>query len=142
MDVRRQLPQVFADDDFLFSLPGLPFGPPLLLEVLLVRFGEMLGEISTSLSCFQEDIRFSFPYCLLGKVGLVFCVGPEDQLFLGLEEVLWEDIPYYTGKTTRGLWHWRIGGELGRVIAVLVAEIGKPMLMGVEFSAVAGSLES
>jgi hypothetical protein len=29
----------------------------------------------------------------------VFCVGPEDNLFLGLEEVLWEDVPYYTGKT-------------------------------------------
>jgi hypothetical protein len=99
MSMGGQLLQVFADDDLLFRLLGLQFGVPLLPEVLLVCFGEMLGKVSASLGCFQEDIRFSFPYCLLGKVALVFCVGPEDNLFLGLEEVLWEDVPYYTSKT-------------------------------------------
>jgi hypothetical protein len=70
-----------ADHDLWFWRDGLP-RIPFLLEVLLVYFGEM---VLSSLGCFQEDIRFSFPFFFLLEVELVLCHRAEDDCFPWLQ---------------------------------------------------------
>lgn len=100
MNVRRQLLQLFPDDDRLLWLDSF-LGIPLAFEVSLIHFGKVLSEVLSPLGGLQEDFRFPCPSLLLSDVVLVLGVRAEDESFLGLDELLWKHIPYYTGQTTR-----------------------------------------